>query len=315
MTFNEQLQLLIERASKIKLQEDKNENRKFNTDALFTDAEKQRFEKYKNLDEDFDGRVKILADAKNGDPDAINYIFYKSSALLNKVFFTNFLGPNKSSQRARIASGGFKDFVSLAYQVLKPDEGASPLSTFDPYKFSKDTNILERFKYYYMQYLKAECKRYNKANDVGGISGYGSENAHVLDFDPFNDEMSNPESDAYRVSRGEKLLNKNGLVSNYDDSMGLNADFLKKWKALASDSDFNDFKEPKPYKVLLAVIFTLSENDTKDDICKRLDTNRGTLDNRFKTIGQFLEKYDISEKDLSEAKVNFTKSELSKYFK
>ena len=143
-------------------------------------------------------QLKVLKDAKNGDLNAVNLLYYTYKGLTSKAFWKYYLGPDKKYWPSRLRAGEDYDFASRAYELLaSPDAKTSPYKTFDIKKFSPETDLIKKFGYYFFRYLQSEAFKMLRAKGMQGLSGNipQNEEINVASYEDVNDnseEASSP---------------------------------------------------------------------------------------------------------------------------
>lgn len=127
---------------------------------------------YKDLENTREGQLKILEDAKNGDKMAIIYLYKSYLPLVTKAYWKYFIGPDKKAGSNKITQEAAQDFLTHAYELLADVNETSPYKTFDPSKFSTDTNLVKQFSYYFFRYLQNEAIKLAKKYNKGGFSSF-----------------------------------------------------------------------------------------------------------------------------------------------
>lgn len=216
---------------------------KLSIDNMIEPARKRRAMKWRDKAATKEGQIQILKAARNKDDSAIDYLFLDSASQIMKAFM-NYVGPNSDIRRQRISGGDFEDFIAESYMLLvngyEREDGTiklrSPLETFDYSIYKGDVDLINKFKYYYLQYMKALGKSMNNRNRKEGITGReldGKIKTYSLDAESDTDPDSHEGSSTY----GEKLLNKYGKLgvdTDMDDSLE-DESFMKKWRELCKD--------------------------------------------------------------------------------
>jgi len=103
---------------------------------------------------------KVLADARNGDIRAINFIFYSSRKQIAAAFWKYFMGGKKAPPKKamqRIKAGHADVFAAEVYGMLAdPEDSANPLKTYDNSKFKNEPEYeqLNKLGYYIYRYCQ-----------------------------------------------------------------------------------------------------------------------------------------------------------------
>lgn len=132
--------------------------------------------KYEGKEKTREGQLEILNDAKNGDVDAVNYLYLRYLKIAKKVFWKYFIGPDKSYGMQKVYNGDITEFISAAYFLLGNTESTNPHNSFDPSVYSENTNILNNFAYYYFRYLQSAAFKILRKEGIAGLSGSGANN-------------------------------------------------------------------------------------------------------------------------------------------
>lgn len=127
-------------------------------------------EKYSSLESTRDGQLKILSAARSGEEDAVIYLYDQYLPLIRKVYWKYFIGPNKNYGKDKFQQEAVYDFISTAYEMLAGHGETSPYKTFNPDKFSVETNIVKQFSYYFFRYLQNEAIKLARSMTKGAFS-------------------------------------------------------------------------------------------------------------------------------------------------
>ena len=203
--------------------------------------------------------------AKKGDKSAINYLFLKSGSAIYKAFKT-YTGPDSYYFSQAVKNGEYEDFVAEAYALLKNGylnrmgevTLKSPLTTFKSELFD-DGDKVNKFKYYYLQYLKnmASSIKSDKdshgvstwdTDDIGNIKGKNEKNIKIASTSLDNDLTGNhSRGDADNGKYSDYILDSqassNGsqynLENEFIDDEELQS-FVRAWKDITSDEKFDE---------------------------------------------------------------------------
>lgn len=207
--------------------------------------------------------AELLKAAKKGDSSALNYIFMKSGSVIFKAFKT-YTGPDSFYFSQAVKNGDYEDFIAEAYALLKNGfvnrmgvtNLKSPLSTFKPEMF-EEGDKLNKFKYYYLQYLKNMAQSLKNeeetagvatwdTDEVGNIKGKNEKNIKMR-FTSLDNELSgsHDRGDADNGKYQDYLLDAaaedNGTQYSLEDEYIQDeeiSNFIDGWKELTKDEKF-----------------------------------------------------------------------------
>ena len=102
----------------------------------------------------------IRTDALNGNEEAINYLFINSIGTISATFLKYYMKGKPLTKDSML------EWATIAYTKLAGLEGTNPLEKFNPETFdSQDKDfLLNKFKYYFYQYLSTYTKNKDKKN-------------------------------------------------------------------------------------------------------------------------------------------------------
>jgi hypothetical protein len=298
---------------------------------VLTPAEQEKArDKWEDLAQNYDGQMQIIEAAKNGDVTAVNYLYMQLIPQIASVFWKNFLGPEAKYRQKRISEGALYDYLATVYLVLlsapysemEEDEAISkwkqnvrvnntsdnwdfsmmyddlssirsPLNTFDANYFDEDTNLIDKFGYYLMNYLKSEAKKMNYAEKRGGLTGKkrrGSEddvNASV----PFE----SIEQHVYEGPREE--------IENIELSSA--------WESFVVDiNSQTDEREPQPVDVLAEYMRNEGKLSVKD-LAEVFDTSSQTIRNKLTKAADLMKNHNMDASDLKALLKRFGGADLA----
>ena len=203
--------------------------------------------------------------AKKGDKSAINYLFLKSGQAIYKAFKT-YTGPDTYYFNQAVRSGEYEDFIAEAYALLKNGylnrmgevTLKSPLNTFKSEIFDEGDKV-NKFKYYYLQYLKNMASSIKNEKDshgvstwdtdeVGKIKGKNEKNIKINSTSLDNELTGNhSRGDADNGKYSDYLLDSqaqsNGSQYNLENEYINDEElysFIKSWKKITSDEKFDE---------------------------------------------------------------------------
>lgn len=269
-------------------------------------------EAWEKVVQSHDGQILLFKEARAGNLDAINYLFYKLQPQIMKAFWKYFLGSGGGVRRSRIEQGDQYDFIFLAYQGLLspyyknlPEEEAkelirlnllksgkepsekeveeeyveikstySPLSTFDPEVFTQDTDIINKFGYYMDTFLKTRSTLYNTEKQLGGIvaSSYKDKS-----------ELKNVSYEAHF---------ENAEQASTEDTTS-SAEDMDLWERFINKASVLDVgKEPTPRQILKAFLVQGDKFDVAA-VAEQFDVTNMTIRNRLGAVGKILEENEL----------------------
>jgi hypothetical protein len=153
-------------------------------DTIISDSQREKArERYGHLANSQEGQIEILKAASKGTPLAAIFLYDRLQKVIAKAFWKYHMGPNKSTHHNRIKAGAAKDFVSLAFELLMDGKRSpSPYTTFDPSKFSPQSDLIKQFAYYLYRYLQNESvKQYGSEQTPAGETTIGYDQAGIED--------------------------------------------------------------------------------------------------------------------------------------
>jgi hypothetical protein len=178
--------------------------------------------------------IEIIALAKDGDPDAQQWLYRNCREAIAHVFWTKFLGPNRKMHAFRLKRGDDELFASHAWEWMVK----YAIPSFDVSKYMQNPkNILGKFQYRLMQYLSNAALKLNKELRSAGITMIPKDvNVTQVSF-PEDEEGKEIPSKEFSVSSEEHQLDEIYAIENY----------LKKLKSRISTNK----KDFLMYKILL----------------------------------------------------------------
>lgn len=159
------------------------------TELVSPDRIKKAQDTYDKLAQTQAGQLQILKDAQNGNPVAADYLYSKYLLIAAKAFNKYYLGPDKIAARKKIANGDEATIAQDAYAMLmgasdNPKKYISPYAKFNPDLFSKDTDLIKQFSFYFYRYFQNHCikaARKEARNGIAGGKSFGRSNANAKD--------------------------------------------------------------------------------------------------------------------------------------
>lgn len=268
---------------------------------------------WEDIAQTHDGQLLLFKEAKAGNLDAINYLFYKLQPQIMKVFWTNFLGPDPRARRNRIESGDQYDFIFFAYQALLvsyyrnlPEEEAeeairqniikagrtpteeevketarevrgeiSQLDSFDPSQFSEGTDLVQKFGYYMTAVLKNKATSFNREQALGGI--------HVGVVRGDEKEMLKNVSYEAHFENAEEASEFDNFVSTEDQDI---------WEHFSQDPDLDAGKAPTSRQLLKAFLVQGDKFDVAS-VADEFEVTKMTIRNRLGAMASVLERNDL----------------------
>jgi hypothetical protein len=263
-----------------------------------------------------------LLSAKAGDPTAINFLFLALQSTVSKAFW-RFVGNNPSFQRQRIQGGDqgtvaamvFEALHKAAYRMGKPSDdetvhaelmsGVSPLSLFDPTKFSSSTNLIERFAYYLRAALTNDTRKENETRSRNGVTG-------KMDKKAADDIKGSVSIDAYEDPDHD--LAHSAMSADYARVEDLDA-----WEDFADDLSLDQGKGPTP-RELLKFLLNMDKGFSAGSVDKAFKVfsakygikHRNTISNRLTIVGEVLAKHGITQEALVQLLTSVGGVELAK---
>lgn len=238
--------------------------------------------KYKDLEKTREGQLQILEEARDGDRDAIIYLYKTYLPLVLKAYWKYFIGPDKKAGSNKITQEGAQDFLTHAYELLSDTNETSPYKTFDPSKFDDNANLIKQFSYYFFRYLQNEAIKLAKKYNKGAFSSYSFGKEGKNTHDMFNGDMMNPEE--HRLSIDD---NSEEVAPDHSDSTDL--------KIILDDfTEWLRNKEDKRYsKIFILKRKGYSLKDIAEKMNLTSEQYARSLWNKIK--GWFIEKYPEAE--------------------
>lgn len=205
----------------------------------------------------------LLKAAKKGDASALNYIFLKSGPIIYKAF-RSFTGPDSKYFSAAVEDGAYEDFIAEAYSLLKNGfinrlgntSLKSPLDTFKADLFDED-DVLNKFKYYYFQYLKTMAQYMKKDEDSKGVATWDTDETGKIKGKNEKDikikatrldnelsgshDRGDADNGKYQDYILDSAAEESGTRYDVEEEFELNDDinnFLNGWKVLTKDEKF-----------------------------------------------------------------------------
>jgi hypothetical protein len=170
---------------------------KFDAADIIPKREQERLRaKFSKQAESTQGQIKIIEEAKKGFQDATLYLWLRCADRINKTFWKKYLGPNKSTQRSRIQSGAWEEWLAIAYETLTHGskeyrDARGALDLFKPEKFSGSGDAIESFGYMLTNLLTNSAVESNYKTTTSGMAnapGIGdasfAEKVRVDSYDP-----------------------------------------------------------------------------------------------------------------------------------
>ncbi len=250
---------LVEELYNFRIREAEDESKsKFEIRKFLSPSEKEKAKKWEDKSES-----EILKAAKKGDDSAINYIFLKSGPIIYKAFKT-YTGPDSYYFSQAVKNGEYEDFIAEAYSLLKKGfmnrmgniSLKSPLETFKPDLFDEGDKV-NKFKYYYLQYLKNMASSLKSEQDsygvstwdtdeVGNIKGKNEKSIKIrstsLDADlNGSHDRGDADNGKYQDYVLDSHAEGNGSQYNLENEFLYDEDvreFLEGWKELTKDEKF-----------------------------------------------------------------------------
>lgn len=248
---------------------------------------------FEDLEEaqDLINKAKDKAEGKSGFEEDIAFLYcYKLVFKMAAHFFWVFLGPNSKSRQIRIENDAFYDYAGLCNEAMY-----KALKKFDPMKAKTPEELKGGLQFYFKGYIEAETKKYNKAYNMHGMSGYGANDAQddiqVINPDGLDNDGNKSAWDSY--------------VSNNEDALGSDVNFADTWRKLAADKELHG---KKPWNKMLASI--LSGNSV-EDVATEFGVSKNTVREKFYStkhnrengskglLADLCEKYGIDMDDLA----------------
>ncbi len=163
-------------------------------------------------------QIKVIEDAKQGNLDAVNLLYFLFKGLTAKAFWSYYLGPDKKYWPSRLRAGEDYDFASKAYELLASgDTGkTSPYATFNPDKFSAKTDLIKKFGYYFFRYLQNEAFKMLRKKGMQGISGNIPKDAN-LSVESYEDVHDNTNETA--VASGTEDIDLKLTLDSFVDTL------------------------------------------------------------------------------------------------
>jgi len=127
----------------------------------------------------------LIRMAQDGNKDAQLVLYRKSREAISYAFWKNFIGPNKRFVGRRLDRGDDDLFAAEAWQTMVRALDSFDIDKYDP---ATTTNVLGKWHWWFMQYLKAEAIRLNKEIDRHGFTGVGDSSGLHVSGMPEDDE-------------------------------------------------------------------------------------------------------------------------------
>lgn len=143
-----------------------------------------------------EGQLECLEAAENGQEEAVNYLYVRFLPLIRSAFWKYLIGPNRKYLSSKINSGEAEEFGNTAYTMIAGAESPSPYKTFDPSKFSENTDLINQFSYYFYRYLQAASFKIIRAHKSGSISSSNDDEDKEKPVDISYDEYMSNSADA-----------------------------------------------------------------------------------------------------------------------
>jgi hypothetical protein len=276
-------------------------SRKFDAADIIPAPERTRIlAKFDAKAADVAGQKAILSAAQKGDNDAIIYLWLKCAPRVNQTFWKKFLGPNPSIRRARISSGAWEDWVSIAYQTLTNGfkeyrDAKGALETFDLDRVSYG-NIIEIFGYTFSQLLgnsALEANSKEMSSGMTGVAAGGGKFAGKIAVDSYDGSFQDSEQEEHGDYADETF--DTAYASTELDA------FWPKWKRFVQDPALTVGK----YGITPGALFkAVLDNPTWDipDLTKRFTTlSRNTIQSYLDKCVPVLKQYGIDQASLQNA--------------
>ena len=296
-------------------------------DVKFTDmissSEKARANsKWKAKDGNIKGQKEIISAAKEGDKDAINYIFLRCADNIGKTFWKSYLGPNPQERKRRIKQGAIFEWATIAYETLTTGfkgyrDAKGALETFSPGKYDTG-DLLRNFGFYYWQLLRNSANEANLVEQAGGISEtpgikggkWTEKKSGIVSYDPtyMNDDMDDDMSSQNRYGDPDKVMN--------DSDDKIEADrFMESWKDFAQDEIINEVRSgASPAGILRLVIETgADESGLKVLEAAYPKISRNTLKSYVNKAVEEMSEYGLGYDELMNAIKVYGKDKVASY--
>lgn len=171
-------------------------------------------EKFADLRKTQKGQKEILERASNGDEDAVLYLYYEYLPLTTKAFWKYYIGENKEFGVQKLYSGAASTLLIDAIELLSGRSETNPFRTFDAAVFSKDTDLIKQFSYYYYRYFQNECaKEWRKEKRKGLVGNLKSD--EDFSVESYENYLDNSEETA--VSSSEDTSDLKIIMQDFKD--------------------------------------------------------------------------------------------------
>lgn len=248
-------------------------------DILDTVEFAQAKEEWEGFEDTYEGQLALIEAAKDRESNAVKYIFSLLLPIITKVFWDKYLGKSSVHRARRMAQGDDKEFLGEVFMLLLDDE--SPLDSFDPTKYSRETNLIQKLGYYIMRYLEHLTRKLNRATTRKGLTGKLKK-----------DEHDNLQMGSYEAH----YENNDDIATEQDFLEGVAFD---QWTDFVLDPTLDEQKSPTYREVLTAVLDQESFNVTQ--LAKSLMPERGQaaatslLRQRLSGLKSVFDQYGISQ--------------------
>jgi hypothetical protein len=271
-----------------------------------------KYDKKENGKYNIDDQKKIIKAAKNGDRDAVNYIYLKCAENIGKTFWTSYLGPNTQIQSRRIRDGAKDEWAGIAFQALtggfkEHSNAKSALETFNPDKYSYG-DLFQNFKFYYWNILRNAAVEANYKEKFQGMSKVkGIKNGEYT-----NSDISIKEYEPNEIEANQDL--------NTDETFDIVADnqdveeFLDSWMEFSQDTRLNEGKFCTPKSVLKNVIEAGANAQSVDFLKNKYpQVSRNTIMNYLHKAVEILNEYEINFQLLTKAIKKLGEDKIASY--